>query len=533
MNKYNSGVLDESTQRTSGKSARTSNIDAAIAVSDIVKTTLGPMGMDKMLIDSVGEIVITNDGVKILQEMEIEHPGAKMIVEVAKTQEQEVGDGTTSAVILSGKLLENAKELLVKNIHPNLIVKNYKLASNKAIESLNDISIDVDLKDENLIKQVSQTAMIGKVAEFSKEFLSDLLLETVNLIREENEVDKNKIKIIKSTGGNIEDSEIVKGVVLDKEPCSVNMPNVIENPKVLLVDFPLEPRELETDAKVNINSLEEYEAFLNSEKEYLVGIVSQIKKIGANVVICQKGVDDELAYFLAKEGILATRRTRKSDLEKLSYALNVRVISSPEEILEENLGVCGKVEKKRILNENYIFVEECSNPKAVTLFLKASTKHVLDEVERAVDDSLGDLASILKSKKIVAGGGAVELELYLKLIEFSKEFTGKERLVIESFAESFLAIPQILSENCGYDTIEMISKLISNHENNKNYSGIFGEEGIVENTKDKGIIEPINVKLQAIKSATESSCMILRIDDIIAARKLNSSSPNSQGFEEF
>ncbi|MCA9459285.1 MAG: thermosome subunit [Nanoarchaeota archaeon] len=525
-------VLDENTQRTTGKNAQISNIEAAKAVAEIVRTTLGPMGMDKMLVDSLGDVVITNDGVKILKEMEIEHPGAKIIVEVAKTQEAEVGDGTTSAVILSGELLSNAQDLIDKKIHPTNIVRAYKKASKKALEILEKNSKKVNISDKKILKEICETAMIGKVAEYSRNELSEIIFEAVNLVKEETGIPKNRIKITKAVGGNIEDSFIVKGVVLDKELANPNMPSKIKNPKILLIDFPLEVREIEADAKININSLDEYEAFVKSEEDYLRSLVVRIKEIGSNVVVCQKGIDDGVAYYLAKEGIIGIRRNRRSDMEKLSFALGCPIVSSINDLEIENLGKCERVERREILNENYIFIEGCSNPKAISLFLKASTKHVLDEIERAVEDSLGDLNSILKSKRIVAGGGAIELELYKKLLEFSKEFVGKEELIVKAFANSFLSIPRILCENSGFEEIEIMSQLISNHDKGEKNCGINGFEGIVADTIKCGILEPINVKSQAIKSATESSSMILRIDDIIAAKRLKGSDI-STGNDEF
>lgn len=513
-------ILDESTQRTKGVDAQNSNIQAAKAVAEIVKTTLGPMGMDKMLIDSLGNTIITNDGVKILKEMEIEHPGAKLLVEVAKTQEAEVGDGTTSAVILSGELLTKAQELLRQKIHPTNIVRGYKIAADKALKILEENGIDIDVNDETILKEICSTAMTGKVAEYSKDKLSEIIFDAVNLVKDESGIAKGRVKIQKAAGGEVTESSIIKGVVLDKELANVNMPHKIDDAKVLLIDFPLEVRELESEAKVNLNSLAEYEEFVKAEQEYLKSLVYKIKDIGANVVICQKGIDDGVAYYLSKEGILATRRTRRSDMEKLSYALGSKIVSTEDDISKENLGRAQKVHLKEVLGENYVFVEGCDNPKAITLFLKASTVHVLDEIERAVEDALGDLNSILKSKKIVAGGGAVELELYKGLMEHAKKFAGKEQIVIKSYAESFLSIPKILCENSGFDELDTITELISRHEKGEIKSGVNGLKGIVKDTLEEGIVEPINVKQQAIKSATESTSMILRIDDIIAAKKL-------------
>ncbi len=513
-------ILQEDTQRTKGLDARESNIQAAIALSDILKTTLGPQGLDKMLIDSMGESIITNDGVKILKEMEIEHPGAKILVDVAKTQESQVGDGTTSAVLLSGELLKKSKELLNQNIHPNQIVRIYKEVSNIAIKKLNEISTEVKTNNKKLIEDIAKTAMTGKIAELNMEKLSEILFEITQNLKEENSLPINKLKIQKMPG-SLEDSKIISGIVLDKNPAHPNMVRKLENPKILLVDFALEIQELESDAKVNINSLEEYEQFIESEKNYLKNLVFKIKETGADFIASQKGIDDSVAYYLAKEGILATRRTRKSDLEKLSLALNCPIISSYEDVNKENLGSCKEIEVKEIENEQYVFVEGTPNKKALTLLLKSSTKHFRDELERAIDDALGDISAILKSKKIVAGGGAVECELHNILKSELKKYQGKEELIANAFNEALLVIPKTLCQNSGFDEIEIISQLLKSHiEGNKN-SGINGFKGIVKDTIKESIIEPINVKEQAILSATESSCMILRIDDIIAARKIH------------
>lgn len=514
-------ILDESTERTKGLDAQTSNIEAAKAVSEIVKSTLGPTGMDKLLIDSMGESIVTNDGVKILKEMQIEHPGAKLITEVAKTQDSEVGDGTTSAVILSGELLSQAQNLLSQKLHPTTINRGYKKATQKALDILEEDSTEVNLEDKEILTKVCETAMTGKVAESAKEKLSSIVLETVSLVKEEDSIPKDKIKIQKAPGGKIEESSIVKGVVLDKQLANPNMPKKKTGPKILLVDFPLEVRELDSEAKVNLNSLQEYEEFIKGEQEYLKSLAFKIKEIGANVVVCQKGIDDGVAYYLAKEGIMAIRRSKRSDLEKLSYALGKHIVSSVEDLKEESLGYAENVEVKQVLGEDYVFVEGCENPKSITLFLKASTTHLLDEVERAVEDSLGDINSILKSRKVVAGGGATELSLYKKLSEYAKKFSGKEQLVIKSYAESFLSLPKVLCQNSGFDEIETIASLTSQHEQENKRAGLDGFEGIKEDTLKAGIVEPVDLKIQIINSAVESSSMVLRIDDVIAAKTLN------------
>ena len=521
MTNQNNNVLDENSTRTSGSTALNSNISAAIAVADIVKTTLGPMGMDKMLIDSYGNCVITNDGVKILQEMDIEHPGAKLLVGVAKTQESEVGDGTTSAVILSGELLSAARTLVNRKIHPTAITRSYKVGLDKAISILENESVVINPKNKKLILDICNTAMTGKIAEFSKETLSVMIYDAIMKVVEDDNISSNKIKIQKSVGGDISDSYLVDGIVLDKNPANVNMPAVISNAKVLVCDFALEVRELDNDAKLNIGSVVEYEKFLENEQKYLLSIVNKICEIGTNVVICQKGIDDNVAYHLAKQGILAIRRTRKSDIERLNLVTGKKVINNLEDIEKSNLGNVKSVKVIKILKENYIFMEGFESSNCVTLFLKGSTEHVLDELERAIDDSIGDVNSVLKSKKIVAGGGAIEFELSRQLTDFSKTFIGKEQLILEAYAKSFLVIPKVLCENSGFDEIDTISELTALHEKGKSKSGLNCFSGVVNDTLKEKIVEPINVKMQAIKSATEISSMILRIDDVIAAKQIS------------
>lgn len=519
-------ILDENTNRTKGVDALTSNIEAAKAVSEIIKTTLGPMGMDKMLIDSLGNTTITNDGVKILKEMEIEHPGAKMIVEVAKTQEIEVGDGTTTSVIYSGELLSQAQELLKKKIHPTNIVRYFKISSKKALEIIFERGVDVNPENKKLIIDIVKSATTGKIAEGSYEKIAELVYDAMIHLKDENGISMKNIKIIKSVGGESTDSKLIKGIILDKDLANSNMPKKISDAKILLIDFPLEVRELETDARVNLNSFNDYEEFLKSEREYLISIVSKIKSIGANVVICQKGIDETVAYHLAKEGIIGIRRTRKSDIEKLNLALNVSTVSNIEDLSYDNLGIANNVSVSKILDENYIYIQGCVNPKAITLHLKGSTPYFLDEIERAIEDVIGDVSSIMRSKKILGGGGAIELELYKELMSYAKSFAGKEQLIIEAYARSFLSVPRILLENSGFDEIDNMAKLISEHENGLKVSGINSFKGIVPDTIREGIIEPINVKEQAIKSAVETVSLILRIDDIIAAKRISNSDFN-------
>ncbi|MEK6819090.1 MAG: thermosome subunit alpha, partial [Nanoarchaeota archaeon] len=432
-------VVSDNVSRIIGREAQRNNILAAKVVADIVKTTLGPLGMDKMLVDASGNITVTNDGVTILQEMEIDHPAAKMIVEIAKTQEREVGDGTTTAVLLAGKFLERAEILLNKKIHPTVIIKGYRAAVEKSLEILKDLTIDV-VSNETL-RQIAKTAMTGKGAEGSKEILSDLIVSAVEQIAEGKEIDMDNIKIEKIEGGSVSDSELIKGLVLSKERANKDMPKIVKNPKILLADFSIEIRSPETETKISISTPEQLDSFLNSEEQYLKNLTFKIIDSGANVVFCQKGIDDVAQYYLAKAGIFACRRIPKSDMEKLSKATSGKIIANINDLSPAFLGRAEKVEEIEKIDNSLIYVEGCPNPKAVTLILKGGTGHVIDEIERAVKDGLGDVVSAFKSGKVVAGGGAVEIELSRRLKIFAKTIGGREQLAIEEFATALESIP--------------------------------------------------------------------------------------------
>jgi thermosome len=518
-------LLSPEAQRSIGRDAQRLNILAAKLVAETVRTTLGPKGMDKMLVDSMGDVVVTNDGVTILETMEIQHPVAKMIVEVAKTQENEVGDGTTTAVVIAGELLKNAEKLLDQDIHPTIITKGFQKAFEKSLEILNEIAHEVSLKDEETLKKIAKTAITGKAPEVAKEKLADIIVKAVKHVAEEEngkyKVDLDSIKIEKKVGGSVEDSELIEGVVLDKEVVHPQMPKKVENAKILLLNTPIEVKETEIDAKIQITDPSQIEAFLKQEEKILKEMVEKIKKSGANVVITQKGIDDLAQHFLAKEGIMAIRRVKKSDMEKLAKATGAKILNSLEDIKEEDLGYAGVVEEKKIGNETMIFVKECKNPKAVTILIRGGTEHVVDETERAVKDALGDVAAALKDGKIVAGGGAVETELSLRLKDYAEKLKGKEQLAVQAYAEALEVIPRTLAENSGLDAIEILAELKAEHEKgNKDY-GVEVFEGKIKNMLEVGVVEPLRVKTQALKSATEVSNMILRIDDIIAASKVD------------
>jgi len=527
-------LLSPEAQRAIGRDAQRLNILAAKLVAETVRTTLGPKGMDKMLVDSMGDVIVTNDGVTILETMEIQHPVAKMIVEVAKTQENEVGDGTTTAVVIAGELLKNAEKLLDQDIHPTIITRGFQKAFERALEILKDVSHEVSLEDEEALKKIVKTAITGKAPEVTKEKLAEIIVKAVKHVAEKEEnrykVDLDNIKIEKKVGGSVEDSELIEGIVLDKEVVHPQMPKKVEDAKILLLNTPIEVKETEIDAKIQITDPSQIEAFLRQEEKILKEMVEKIKKTGANVVITQKGIDDLAQHFLAKEGIMAIRRVKKSDMEKLAKATGARILNSIEDVKKEDLGYAGVVEERKIGNETMIFVKECKNPKAVTILVRGGTEHVVDETERAVKDALGDIAAALKDGKIVAGGGAVETELSLRLKDYAEQLKGKEQLAVEAYAEALEVIPRTLAENSGLDAIEILAELKAEHEKGKKDYGIEVFEGKIKNMVEVGVVEPLRVKTQALKSATEVANMILRIDDIIAASKVDKGEEKTEDF---
>jgi len=511
-------IMPENVQRTLGRDAQRNNILAAKIVADCIKTTLGPKGMDKMLVDSSGNIVITNDGVTILREMEIEHPAAKMMVDIAKTQENEVGDGTTTAVMLAGKLLENAEKLLDMKIHPTVIIKGYKIASREAERLLkNEISIHSENVSDLVLRYIAMTAMTGKGAENDKEKLADIVVKAVKRVSEGKNIDLGDIKIIKSKGKAVEDSQLIEGIVLDKERVSIEMPQVISNARIALVDFALELKSPEGDAKISISSPEQLQNFLDREERMLKEMTEKIILSGANVIFCQKGIDDVAQYYFAKAGIYACRRIAKSDMEKLARATSGHIISSLSDLSPSDLGTAKTVKEMLQGEDKMTFVEGCENPKSVSIVIRGGTEHVIDEIERAINDGLGDIVSVLKQGSIVAGAGAVEIELAKKLREFSNSLGGRERLAVEEFAKALESIPSTLAENAGLDPIDIVTELKSRHDKGEKYAGINLLTNKIENVLEAGVLEPAKNKLQAISSASEVANMILRIDDVLAA----------------
>lgn len=523
-------IVPENVSRTIGRDAQRNNILAAKIVADIVKTTLGPKGMDKMLVDSTGNIIVTNDGVTILNEMEIDHPAAKMIVEIAKTQEEEVGDGTTTVAMLAGKLLENAEKLIDKKIHPTVIVKGYRLAAEKAVSILSEQAITVDSKE--ILKKIAMTSMTGKGAEGHREKFADIIVSAVDIIGNGKSIDLENIKIEKLKGESIEYSELVQGIVLDKEKTHEAMPGKIENARILLADFPIELKNPEREAKISISTPQQLQDFITAEELALKNITDKIIASGANVVFCQKGIDDVAQYYLSKAGIYACRRVSKSDMDKLARASSAKVVSSFGEFETGDLGFAQIVEEVKKGDNSLTYVRGCKNPKAVTIIVKGSTEHVVDEVERAIKDGLGVVVSAVKSGKIVSGGGAIEIELSKKLRDFAKTLGGREQLAVDEFASALETIPETLAENAGLDPINIITELKQRHMSGNSRDGLNLFTNRVEDCVSAGIVEPLKVKTQAISSACEVATMILRIDDVlVSSGKGNNSSINRNPYE--
>ena len=515
-------IMPENVSRTIGRDAQRNNILAAKIVADVVKTTLGPKGMDKMLVDSSGEIIVTNDGVTILNEMEIDHPAAKMIVEIAKTQEDEVGDGTTTVAMLAGALLENAENLLDKKIHPTVIVKGYRAAVEKAKELLENASFPVE--NQEILRQIAKTSMTGKGAENNKDMFADLIVRAVDQVGEGRKVDINDIKIEKLKGESVGDSELIQGIVLDKEKVHESMPEKIESAKILLVDFPLELRSPEADAKISISTPQQLQDFITSEEIALKEMTNTIINSGAKVVFCQKGIDDLAQYYLSKAGVYACRRVAKSDIEKLARATSGKIVSNLNEIREDDFGYADSVSEIKKGEDSMTYVEGCKNPRAVTLLVRGSTEHILDEVERAVKDGLGVVIASVKGGRVVAGGGAIEIELSKGIREFSRTLGGREQLAVEEFAKAIESIPETLAENAGLDPINTLTELKQRHSGQEGVKeGLNLITGKIENCLEAGVVEPLRVKTQAIGAATEVATMILRIDDVLV------SSGNSKG----
>jgi len=516
-------VLKEGTKRERGKGAQFNNIAAAKAVADAVRSTLGPRGMDKMLVDSLGDVVITNDGVTILKEIDIEHPAAKMLVEVAKTQDAEAGDGTTTAVILAGELLKKAEDLIDQNIHPTVIASGYRQAAEKAREVLDRISTKVSIKDQEMLKDIAITAMQSKSASGQKEHLADIAVKAASTVAEEQAsgryfVDEDNIQIVKKQGGSIADTELVEGIIVDKERVHPGMPGRVENAKIALIDAALEVKKTEIDAKIEITDPSQLQAFLSEEENMLKGMVEKIKKSGATVVFCQKGIDDLAQHYLSKEGIYAVRRVKKSDMEKLAKATGGKIATKLDELGKEDLGNAKLVHEKKIGDDEMTFVTGCKNPKAVSILIRGGTEHVVDEVERSLEDAVSVAAITIEDGKIVYGGGAAATEIAFGLRDFAASIGGREQIAIEAFAEAIEVVPRTLSENAGLDPIDTLIELRKEHKKGSKMAGVDVFTGKITDMKKSKVIEPIRVGTQAISSATDAAVMILRIDDVIAAK---------------
>ncbi len=515
-------ILREGSQRTKGREAQNNNIMAAKAVAAAVRTTLGPKGMDKMLVDSLGDIVITNDGATILKEMDIEHPAAKMIVEVSKTQDDEVGDGTTTAAVLAGEFLKNAEDLLEQGVHPTVIASGYRLASIKAKEILQTISRRVTVDDRDLLYKIAATAITGKGAEASKDVFASLTVEAVLAVVDiengKKTVDVDDIKVEKKVGGSVEESQLIQGMVIDKERVHTNMPKKVTDAKILLLNEALEIKKTEVDAEISIKSPDQLQLFLDQEEQMIHDMVNKVIDCGANVVFVQKGIDDIAQHYLAKAGVYAARRVKKSDMEKLARATGAKILTSLKEINESDLGKAGLVEEKKIGDEAMTYVTECHNPKAVSIILRGGTEHVADEAERALHDALRVVGVAIEDETLVAGGGSPEVELALRLREYSSTLKGREQLAVAKFAEALEVIPRTLAENAGLDPINMLVEMRSQHEKGNKTAGLNVFTGKVVDMWKEGVVEPLRVKTQAISSGTEAATMILRIDDVLSSK---------------
>ncbi len=515
-------ILREGSQRTKGREAQNNNIMAAKAVAAAVRTTLGPKGMDKMLVDSLGDIVITNDGATILKEMDIEHPAAKMIVEVAKTQDDEVGDGTTTAAVLAGEFLKNAEDLLEQGVHPTVIASGYRLASIKAKEILQTLAQRVTVDDRDLLLKIAATAITGKGAEASKDVFANLavnaVLAVVDTENGKKTVDVEDIKVEKKVGGSVEDSLLIEGMVIDKERVHTNMPKKVTDAKILLLNEALEIKKTEVDAEISIKSPDQLQLFLDQEEQMIHDMVNKVIDCGANVVFVQKGIDDIAQHYLAKAGIYAARRVKKSDMDKLARATGAKVLTSLKEINESDVGKAGLVEEKKIGDEAMTYVTECHNPKAVSIILRGGTEHVVDEAERALHDALRVVGVAIEDETLVAGGGSPEVELAMRLREYSSTLKGREQLAVAKFAEALEIIPRTLAENAGLDPINMLVEMRSQHEKGNKTAGLNVFSGKVVDMWKEGVVEPLRVKTQAISSGTEAATMILRIDDVLSSK---------------
>ena len=517
-------ILKEGSTRNRGHDAQRNNITAAIIVAEVVKSTLGPRGMDKMLVDSLGDITVTNDGATVLDEVDVQNPAAKMIVEVAKAQDDEVGDGTTTAVILAGNLLKRAQDLLDDEVHATTIVAGYKKAADRAIEILESIATSVKAEDKSTLKKIAMTAMHSKGLGNAREHFADIAIEAVQQITEKrgdsNYADIDNIQLVKKEGKSLMDTELVRGIIVDKEVVHPGMPKQVKNAKIALLDAALEIEKTEISAEIRINDPSQMKAFLDEENEMMKRMVDKIKKSGANVVLCQKGIDDTTQHYLAKDGILAVRRIKKSDIEKLGRATGGKIITNLDDLKADDLGKAGSVEERKIGDDKMVFVQGCKDPRSVSILIRAGLERLVDEAERALNDALSVVADVVQKPKVITGGGAAEAEVAKRLKQYATKVGGREQLAIEAFADTLEMIPKTLAENAGLDPIDTLVALRTAHEKKDGVDqGVDVFKGGVKDLSKQGVIEPVKVKEQAIRSATEAASMILRIDDVIAAAK--------------
>jgi thermosome len=524
-------IILRDTRRESGKDATSNNIMAARAVANAVRSTLGPKGMDKLLVDSTGDVTITNDGVTILKEMEVQHPAAKMIIEAAKTQDSEVGDGTTTVAILAGELLKKAEDLLGQGVHATVIVDGYVLAAKKASEILDSIAIDVPANGRDLLDKIAKTAMTGKWAETPEGKISgyavDIVLSAVETTDGKRTVDLDKIKVEKKVGESIEDSELIEGVVVDKTRAHQNMPRLIEKAKIALLSAPIEVRDTETKAELQIKTSSQFQLFMDQEKAAIKAVVDKVLKSGANVIFCQKGIDDLAQHHLADAGVLALRRVNRSDLDRLSRATGANIVTSLDELKPSDLGTADLVEEKKVGNGAMTFVSGTRN-KSVTLVLRGGTQQVLDSMERALDDAVHAVADVIEDQRVIPGGGASEVELSLRLREYASTLKGREQLAVAKFAEALEIVPKTLAENAGFNFIDKLVELKKGHDTDKK-AGLNVYTGKIVDMYDLGVVEPLRVKVQAIQSATDAASLILRIDDVLSSTKKKPEGPGAGG----
>ncbi|MEB3765092.1 MAG: TCP-1/cpn60 chaperonin family protein [Desulfurococcales archaeon] len=516
-------ILKEGTSRSYGKEAVRSNIMAVRAIAEILKTTYGPKGMDKMLVDSLGDITITNDGATILDKLDLQHPAGKMLVQIAKGQDEEAGDGTKTSVIFAGELLKEGEKLLNNNIHPTIIVEGYKKALEKALEILYEIGKPIDINDHETLKKIALTSLNSKAVGEAADYFADIAVEAIKTIVEKRGdkyyVDLNNIQIIKKHGGSLRDTKLIKGIVIDKEVVHPDMPRKVENAKIAVLDTPLEIEKPEIDLEVSITSPDLVKRLLEKQEKILAEKVEKIASVGANVVVTQKGIDEVAQHFLAKRGILAVRRVKRSDIEKIAKATGAKIITNLDDLTEEDLGYAELVEERKVGEDKMIFIEGAKNPKSVTILIRGGFERLVEEADRALHDALSAVADAVIDGKIVAGGGATEAELAKRLREYAKTVPGKEQLAIEAWIRALEALPQTLAFNAGLDPVEILMKLRSAHEEGKLWAGINVEDGEIVDMMELGVIEPVRIKANAFKAGTEVATMILRIDDIIAARR--------------